>query len=72
MALPKNCLTDGRVAVSVNEKQVLAVSGWDTRAGANIDKIVYGIAETGSEQTGATIHMDDIVASAQPVPCSPL
>lgn len=62
----------GQVEVSVNEKQMIAATDWDTRPGSSINNIVYGIAETGSKQTGATIYTDDIVASAEPVPCSPL
>lgn len=62
---------EGRVEVLVNEESVLEVSAWDTRPGPGVNNLVYGIAETGPKQSGATIYTDDVVASAEPVPCGP-
>lgn len=61
---------NGSVELSINDHTVAYVQNWDTLPGAEIDNIVYGIGETGPEQTDATIYVDDILASTEPVPCS--
>lgn len=63
---------DGLVEVSVNEEEVVTMTATDTQPGLGVDNLVYGLAETGPSQTGATIYTDDIVASTEPVPCGPL
>jgi hypothetical protein len=62
---------NGTAAVWVNEQLVINVSGWNTQPGGSVDRIVYGIAETGSNQTGATIYTDDIIAATAAIPCGP-
>lgn len=62
---------NGSVELSINDRPVAYAQNWDTLPGAEIDNIVYGIGETGAEQTDATIYFDDILASTEPVPCSP-
>lgn len=63
---------DGQVELWINDKNVLSMMHVDTLPGTGVDNIVYGIAETGSDQTDATIYTDDIVASTKPVPCGPI
>lgn len=63
---------NGSIELSINDQTVLRVESWDTLPGPEIDNIVYGIAETGAEQTGATVCFDDILASTEPITCTSL
>lgn len=60
---------NGTVELVINDRTVTFVESWDTLPGPEISNIVYGIAETGAEQTGATLYFDDILAATEPIGC---
>ena len=63
--------TNGSFEVFVNEDFAVSLDQVDTLPATRVDNIVYGIAETGPEQTGAALYFDDIVVSTKPVDCEP-
>jgi hypothetical protein len=59
----------GYVKVQVDKNEVFALEQVDTDPGAGITRVVYGIADTGNDQWGATAYFDDVAVDTAYLPC---